>query len=428
MNKSNPIRSAKLPLILSLVSVISMVIGMRLNESLVSDGYLAKRSDQPAQRSIHEVSEHIQSKYYGEISDDQFTDAVIDAMVTELDPHSHYFPPERSARYDRYMSGLYRGVGIEFITRGDTAYIFNVLPGSPAADVGLKRGQIVAQIDSVELLDSDYDIDSMLRVSSRELGDEVEISVLDADYGLKQVSVTVSEVEVPLINHYVVTAEDSASVSIVRIKRFYEDVYRDFMRALEDQKTMGYNATHLIIDLRDNPGGIVEETVKILNQLIPEKQKLLLSTNKKSGRAKEYLSNGRTFLDIERIVIICNEASASASEILAGVLQDYDRGVVIGLPSYGKGLIQQNYDLSNDGSINLSIGEYILPSGRHIHPSSMTDSTYQSLVNTRSLSAGRGVPPDVLLEDCVMRIASTNYLPPQLSAPVFGGSPLDYYK
>jgi len=245
----------------------------------------------------------------------------------------------------------------------------------------------------------------MLRVSSRELGDEVEISVLDADYGLKQVSVTVSEVEVPLINHYVVTAEDSASVSIVRIKRFYEDVYRDFMQALEDQKTMGYNATHLIIDLRDNPGGIVEETVKILNQLIPEKQKLLLSTNKKSGRAKEYLSNGRTFLDIERIVIICNEASASASEILAGVLQDYDRGVVIGLPSYGKGLIQQNYDLSNDGSINLSIGEYILPSGRHIHPSSMTDSTYQSLVNTRSLSAGRGVPPDVLLEDCVMRLA-----------------------
>ena len=374
---------------------------MRLQESLQEDGYLDE-STPVSYQAIYEATEHIRHKFYGELDEEAFVDAILEEMIEQLDPYSHYFGKAGNSNYDRYMEGLYRGVGLEFVQKQDSTYAYQVISGSPAAKAGIRRGDLIVSVDSFSLGDKLVNLDSIMRDLRKEVGSTINIGTMRLSNGKSQVhQLKIEEVHLPLIEDYVIQSEDSESkTSYVHVKRFYSDVFRDFMEVLEEHKLTYGTVENLIIDLRDNPGGVVEETIKILNQLIDEKDKLLLTTRSKIVRDKEYKSNGRSFLDVKRIVIICNKHSASASEILAGVLQDYDKAVIVGQNSYGKGLIQQNYDLSNEGSINLSIGEYILPSGRHIYGQTKEDTSYYSLVNKRPISSIRGVPADILTDEC----------------------------
>ncbi len=388
---------------MAMVCAFGILIGMQFNQSLVDDGYVRK-SDIPAHLAIYEASEHIKTKFYGDLNESVYTDAVLREMIDQLDPYSHYFGKKGSQRYDRYMDGLFRGIGLEFIQYRDSTYVYKVIPASPADQAGIKRGDIVISLDSIDLTNSMMPLDSLLRHKINDLGDEVRIDIYSwSDAVIRSHNLNVEDVELPLIEDYIIQNGPESYISLVKIKRFYSNVFRDFMQVLERHGQMNGSVQSLIIDLRNNPGGIVEETIKILNQFIPEKERLILSTKSRIQKTKEYHSNGRNFLDVERIVILCNEYSASASEILAGVLQDYDKAVIIGQNTYGKGLIQQNYDLSNQGSINLSIGEYILPSGRHIYGQNNTDSIYKSLVNARNLFAEKGIPVDIEISECPLQ-------------------------
>lgn len=400
MNNTNRFDNAKLPLIMGLISVISLVVGMRLQESLTTDGYIntAAKSNQEA---IYEAAEHIKSKYYGALSDSSYTDAVIYEMIDQLDPYSHYFPEAQNNLYDTYIKGVDRGIGIELVSSLDTTYIYDIIEGSSADHSNVEKGDILKSINGIQI--NRQNLDTVSVITNDELGKSVALEIYSST--TEQTSVLelqIDELDVPLIDDYILQESASEqSVSYVKIKRFYSEVFRDFMDVMEKHKnTLGEDVSHLIIDLRDNPGGVVEETVKILNQFFQEKELPILSTQSKVNKPHEYKSNGRSFLKIEKIIILCNGNSASASEIMAGTLQDHDKAVLIGEDTYGKGLIQQNYDLSNNASINLSIGEYILPSGRSIYMPNEKDSIYLSLNNKRPLISQKGVNVDIDIMSC----------------------------
>ena len=356
-----------LPLIIGLVSAISIIIGMRLQQSLVRDGYnTSSELESDPVTAIYETTEHINSKYYGNPLDSSFSDEVIESIIEQLDPYSHYFKPDQDEFYERYMNGQYAGIGIEFIEYRDTIFCYDVVADSPADKAGIVEGDFIFQIDSASFLGSEANLDSLVSFL-RSTDGTMQVSLgVSGSAEVRSLELTPLDINLPLIDDYILS-NGTSYVSYVKIHRFYKSVYQDLMQALERHKdASGFAPPYLIIDVRDNPGGVVEETMKILNQLFDEKDVRLLETISRNSVSQVYKTNGRSFLDIDRVVVICNEKSASASEILAGVLQDHNQAVLVGSHTFGKGLIQQNYTLSNNGSINLSIGclLYTSPSPR----------------------------------------------------------------
>ena len=400
MKRSNRFDNTKLPLIMGLISLVSLMIGMRLQESLTADDYL-KETQHSNHKAIYEAAEHIKSKFYGPLSDSAYTDAVIYEMIDQLDPYSHYFPEAQNKLYDTYIKGVDKGIGIDIVCDQDTVYIYDVIKGSAADSSNLTRGDILKSINGVIL--NEENVDTLAIIANQSDGAPVELEILgQATNNTRVVKLNVEELTIPLLEDYILQGNvANQDVSYIKIKRFYSNVFRDFMEVIEKHKnTLGEDVSHLIIDLRDNPGGVVEETAKILNQFFQTKDLPILSTQSKVNKAQDYKSNGRSFLKIDKIVILCNGNSASASEILAGSLQDHDRVVLIGEDTYGKGLIQQNYDLSNNASINLSIGEYILPTGRSIYDPVTEDSSYLCINNKRPLISQKGIKVDIELPAC----------------------------
>ena len=195
------------------------------------------------------------------------------------------------------------------------------------------------------------------------------------------------------------------SITYVKIKQFNARVYKEFNFALE---TLEQNKIkHIIVDLRGNPGGYLPQTANILSLFFEEKDKLLVKTVDKNDRVSEYKSTGRQFYPLEKVAVIVDAKSASGSEILAGAIQDWDRGTIVGQTTYGKGLVQEQYTLNNGGALRLTIAKYLTPSGRFIQKpfeEIETDTQdYSSLIHDRPLANQEGIVPDVKIDipdDC----------------------------
>lgn len=256
------------------------------------------------------------------------------------------------------------------------------------------------------------------------------------------ITLVVGEVEVKTVKS--VLLKDINTV-LIKIDRFGENTYREFMDEVERHFTKN-NAKHLILDLRDNPGGFLPEATNILCQIFAEKDRLLLFTEGRSNKKNEYKTNGKRFFDIDQVVVLVDENSASASEIVAGAIQDWDRGVIIGRRSYGKGLVQEQYNLTNGGAIRLTVARYYTPSGRSIqrdysdrdeyeadyeeryHNGDLfnKDSTliknggkYYTQILKRQVEGGGGITPDVFVAmDTIFRdeyYFSVSYLLPEFA-------------
>jgi carboxyl-terminal processing protease len=215
-----------------------------------------------------------------------------------------------------------------------------------------------------------------------------------------EVEVTREEIKVPsVVAGYMI----DTSIAYIKIQRFTNTTYREFMDHWERLSTQ-HHAEHLILDLRDNPGGYLKEAVNILSQIMEEEGKLLVYTEGKHQQRNEYKSTGKVFFPVGHVTVLINESSASASEIIAGSIQDQDRGLIIGTPSYGKGLVQEQYELSNGGILRMTVSKYYTPSGRLIQKAYDSTSVVDTsavfrTVSGRPVHAGGGIVPDILIKD-----------------------------
>ncbi len=369
------------PFLLALMVAIGMLVGTQLDDELPEGSLLRKSTPDQGWTELLNAVRFVQTRYGEEVDSDSIAESTIRHLIGQLDPHSYYLTGMEYNYFKERMSGSYRGIGIEYEVINDTVYLTHILEMGAAAKVDLQTGDQVLAIDRHAVSGQQMTDMEIIKVW-KATGDELDLlikSVSNSD----TITVSITKMEIPLQSVPVAEVIEN-DIGYIKIVRFADGTYKDFMEGLETLSQKGIN--HLIIDVRDNPGGSLQEVVKIVDQLIEEKGQLLLYTKGKHVKKTEYKSTGRVFHPLDRIVVLINERSVSASEVLAGVLQDLGRAEVIGRRSFGKALVQEMYQIGEEDALNLSIGKYYLPSGRHIQRSYVDREAYKEEMKERVVS------------------------------------------
>jgi carboxyl-terminal processing protease len=308
------------------------------------------------------VLRYIEAKYLEGIDPLALEDAAIQGMLEKLDPHSSYISKDKIKGVKESLQGNFDGIGVEFYMLDDTILVVGVIPDGPSDKAGVKIGDRILGVNDSTLAGVGLKNTEVIKRLKGKAGSTVKVEILRRG--------TSKSLKLNIIREQIPMASIDASFMLnektgyIRINRFSGQTFKEFMTVFEDL-TKNKGMKDLVIDLRGNPGGYLNEATDILNQLFSDKR-LLVYTEGRSYKRKEYKSNGRAYFKIGKIAVLINEGSASASEIVAGALQDNDRAIVIGRRSFGKGLVQEQYDLSDSSAIRLTVARYYTPSGRLI--------------------------------------------------------------
>jgi carboxyl-terminal processing protease len=394
------------PLILSLAVAIGMLIGYKSNGTINSP-FLRFNSVEKSLRPAHldNVMRLIESNYLFDPDYKEMTNSILYSLSENLDPYSAYIPPSHLNEVQNSLNARYIGLGIYSQKYYDSILIVEILKGSPAERAGLKTLEKILSINDKSV--SKMTNEQISNEFEKALGKKIQITISDRNFNKKMLDIMVDSVEANTVSRQYLY---SNSTLYVGLSQFSNHTYSELFELI-DKYSKEKKLNHLIIDLRDNPGGYLQEVVKILDQLFDKSGFTLVETVYKDGRRDVTKTTGRNFFDIKNVSVLINNYSASGSEVMAGVIQDLDRGLVIGTPSFGKGLVQDQYDLFNGGALRLTVANYFLPTGRSIQKNIefpndgkskklyLSQDTFRSLVLNRPLISGRGVEPDIILND-----------------------------
>ena len=307
--------------------------------------------------------------YEDEIDEDALTESMYAGYVNGLgDPYTVYFTSEETKEMFESVSGEFSGVGAQLSQNYETyqVTITKVFENSPAEEAGLKAGDILYKVDEREL--QDEDLTEIVTWIKGEEGTEVTLGVIRDGKEL-ELTATRRKIEVPTVEYEM----KEGQIGYIAISEFDTVTYTQFENALDDLENQGMKG--LVIDLRSNPGGSLETVVNMLNLILPKG--VVVSTKDREGNTEEYTCDGKHEFS-KPMAVLVNQYSASASEIFAGAVQDYGTGEIVGVTTYGKGVVQQIIGLKDGSSIKVTISEYFTPNGRSIN--------------------GEGVTPDVEVE------------------------------
>ena len=398
------------PLLLAIILAVGMLIGYRLNEeneTTLIDKVEGQNTGKTGR--VEEIMRFIESKYLYGTNTGKFIDKALNGIMDELDPYSIYVPPQRLEKVRNSLNANFVGLGISTYFYHDTLLVFHVLKDSPAEKAGIKAFDRILQLGNTKLHGKKLTHENIAEILQKHKNQPLDIIVQDKNGKKRALTVNVAEINIKTV---VSAYKLDSNTVYMSIDKFSNHTYTEFMKKLEKYAT-GDKISNLIIDLRDNPGGYLQEVTKILDQLFDKSQLDFVTTVYHDGRKDKIKSSGRNFYQIDNIIVLINGHSASGSEVLAGVVQDLDRAVVIGKPSFGKGLVQEQYKLKNGGALRLTIANYYLPSGRSIQKKLDLDSnfvdvapehyekhdTFYSLFKQRPLISGRGIYPDYFVND-----------------------------
>ncbi len=362
-----------LPLLLSFTMVAGLYLGYSMRDNMPGKSFFHMEKRRPVQ----EIIELIQNKYVDDVNTMSVTDTAIQAMLYKLDPHSVFIPAQELQGENEQLAGKFYGIGVEYNIFGDTINVTNVLPDGPGFKAGLLLGDKFIKVDDSAVAGIKIKRDKIRQLLRGESGSKVNITLLR---GIKQVQITVSRGSIPLSSldaNYIM----ENGVGYIRLNKFSQQTYREFMEALTALKKQGLKK--LILDLRGNGGGILDEAVEIADEFLAG-DKLITYTEGKHVAKKEYRCKRVGQFETEPLVVLVDEGSASASEVLTGALQDWDRATVIGRRSFGKGLVQEQFQLSDNSALRLTIARYYTPIGRSIQRSYINGSkAYYEEINNR---------------------------------------------
>jgi len=353
-----------LPLLLAMVAAVGIFIGFKLQDSVSSPG---KVSVLPAIRGkqevgkIEEILRFVEAKYVEDVDRDELVESAINGILQELDPHSNYISEKELESVNSSLEGSFDGIGVQFTIIDDTIQVISPIVGGPSEMLGIRAGDKIVEINDTSVAGIGITNSKIMERLRGKKGTDVNIGVMRGS-NPEVIDFTITRDKIAN-NSLDVSYMVNDRVGFVKINRFSGTTYEEFMKAIEGLNEAGMK--DLIIDVRQNPGGYLQAATKIVGQLFNDKR-LLVYTEGRTQRRNEYNSTGRNFYDIDNVMVLIDEGSASASEILAGAVQDSDRGKIIGRRSFGKGLVQEQYDLRDGSALRLTVARYYTPSGRSI--------------------------------------------------------------
>jgi carboxyl-terminal processing protease len=280
-------------------------------------------------------------------------------MMTQLDPHSVYFPPVELKEANEELAGNFDGIGVEFNIFNDTVNVVFVVPEGPSDKAGLKIGDKIIKAGDFSLTQQSLSSDKIKEYIRGKKGSVVMLQILR---GTQLLSVPVTRGSIPVFSVDASYMIDNTT-GYIKLNKFTELSYEEFMGAMEDLQKKGLKK--LIFDLRGNGGGYMNEAIDMADEFL-DSDKLVVYTEGVNSKKREYRCKRPGLFESGELVILVDELSASASEVLAGALQDWDRATIVGRRTFGKGLVQEQYDLSDGSALRLTIARYYTPLGRSI--------------------------------------------------------------
>lgn len=356
-----------LPILLSAVLAGGILLGMRL-QSASPPLVISGERDQAYVRNassgkLEELLRFIEAKYVDEVDRDKLVDEAIQSVLKQLDPHSSYISADQLEIVEEHMEGSFSGIGVEFLIIDDTLVVIAPLAGGPAEKAGIMAGDKIIAVEDSVIAGKGFVNRDIIRFLRGEKGSKVQLQLMRGVDG-KTLKVTVTRDKIPMHSLDAARMLDDKT-GYIKLNRFSATTHDEFMKALDDLVNE-QGMENLVIDLRQNPGGYLQQATNILSQLFSAKNIPFVYTEGRAVSRTDYASTGRAQFPVKDIAVLIDEGSASASEILAGALQDQDRAVVVGRRSFGKGLVQEQYELRDGSALRLTVARYYTPSGRSI--------------------------------------------------------------
>ncbi|MEN9686609.1 MAG: hypothetical protein RLZZ28_2395, partial [Bacteroidota bacterium] len=348
-----------LPVLFAVVMVAGMVIGYQLKDKTLGTRFfnVNRRS------SIQELVELIKGKYVDKIAADSINQLAASELLSHLDPHSVYIPALNLTEVNEEMMGNFQGIGVEFQLLKDTVHVMHVISGGPSEKAGLAVGDKFLKVnDTISIAGKKLLSDDIRKLLRGPMNTKVKVQVLREGVK-KEVVIERGVIPVsPIDAGYMISPE----TGYLRINKFADRTYEAFMQQMEKLQKAGMK--QLVLDLRGNGGGLLKEAVDIADEFLGD-GKLIVYTKGEHTEKVEYKTKREGIFEKGKMIVLIDEGSASASEVLAGALQDWDRATILGRRSFGKGLVQQQFQLTDGSAVRLTIARYYSPLGRNIQKS-----------------------------------------------------------
>jgi len=351
-----------LPLFFALVLVVGIFIGIRLNRNSQQNQLLQMFSNEnTSQNKLDELLNYVLREYVDTLNRDSLTDKTIETLLGNLDPHSAYIPAADLQATNEPLNGNFEGIGVEFNLLRDTIYVVTAIPGGPSEKAGIKSGDKIIFVDGKKVAGIGITNEMVFKNLKGKGGTIVNIGLLR--FGTSKIEYfKITRGKIPIYSIDASYMMDSIT-GFVKISRFASTTFIEFESALAKLDKLGMK--QLILDLRGNPGGYLDAAIDICDEFLP-KGKMIVYTQGKNRPRQNSMATEQGRFEQQKLVILIDENSASASEIVAGAIQDNDRGTIIGRRSFGKGLVQEQNEFKDGSAIRLTIARYYTPSGRSI--------------------------------------------------------------
>uniref|UniRef100_UPI004049D135 S41 family peptidase n=1 Tax=Flavobacterium sp. TaxID=239 RepID=UPI004049D135 len=345
------------PIFIFGILALGVFIGGKLN-FLSEPSYNANNL---SKNKLNTLIDFIERDYVDKVNTDSIVDLTVDRILEQLDPHSVYIAKNEMEAVEQSMRGDFVGIGINFYMYKDSVAVIKTIAGGPSEKAGIQSGDRILFADKQQLFGKNLRSDSLFPILKGKKGSETRLTIFrkkdnqELEIDLKRDVIPIKSVDVALMI--------APEIGYIKINRFAETTYDEFKKGLV--KLINDGATSLVVDLRDNGGGYMEKAVQIADEFLKDEDLIVFTKNKK-GRIDRTLATSKGTFEKGDLYLLINENSASASEILAGAIQDNDRGQIVGRRSFGKGLVQREMPLGDGSAVRLTIARYYTPSGRSI--------------------------------------------------------------
>ncbi|CAN5563855.1 S41 family peptidase [soil metagenome] len=356
---NNSPRQIGLPIVLCIGLAAGVLIGTSLNSTSIPTP--GKSANEDIQK-LREVLSLIKNEYVDTTQTDELVDDAIQHMLDKLDPHSSYIPISQRIEANEDLQGNFEGIGIEFNIFHDTLVVVTALSGGPSEAVGLRPGDKIVKVGDKTIANVGLTTPQVMKLLKGPKGTEAKLEVIRKN-SREPLKFTIIRDKIPqhsLDVSYLI----EPGTGYIKINRFSQTTFDEFHSAIDKLRKQGMKK--LVLDLQGNPGGYMNQAIDLADEFLTEGKKIVFTKGKDTKYNSDAMSTSKGDFETGDLIVLVNEGSASASEIVAGALQDNDRALVVGRRSFGKGLVQSPFDLSDGSELRLTISRYYTPSGRSI--------------------------------------------------------------